>query len=144
MVTISTFQRGLTKGLKTTWVLTKVVVPVYLMMALLGQTPILTWLATVAQPVMSLLGLPGEAATALVIGNGLNLYASIGAISSLQLNTQETTVIALVLLISHSLPVETAVSKQTGINVTSLVLIRIFGGLVSGMLLNWAWQGWWS
>lgn len=144
MVSLNTLQRGLSKGLNTTWVLAKVVIPVYLIMALLGQTPILGWLAKLAQPLMSLLGLPGEAATALVIGNGLNIYAALGAIGSLQLDSKEITIIALVLLISHSLPVETAVSKKTGINVTSLVLIRIFGGLLSGMFLNWAWQGWWS
>lgn len=144
MVSLNTLQRGITKGLTTTWVLTKVVVPVYVFMAILGQTSLLSWLAKLAQPLMSLLGLPGEAATALVLGNGLNIYAALGAIDSLHLNSKEVTIIALVLLISHSLPVETAVSKQTGINVTSLVLIRIFGGLLSGMFLNWAWQGWWS
>ncbi|MDA8211071.1 MAG: nucleoside recognition protein [Clostridia bacterium] len=142
MFQLSTLNRGLTKGLTTTWVLTKVMAPVYLAVTVLGQTPVMDWMARMAQPVMGLLGLPGEAATALVIGKVLNLYAAIGAMGALTLNTRETTVLALVLLISHNLFVETVVSKKTGIKVTSLVMVRIFGGFLAGMLLNWGWQRW--
>ncbi|MDA8234846.1 MAG: nucleoside recognition protein [Clostridia bacterium] len=139
---LATTKRGLVKGFTTTWLLTKVMAPVYLAVVLLGQTPVMDWLARLAQPVMGLLGLPGETATALVVGNLLNLYAAIGAMGALTLDTREITVLAMVLLISHNLLVETAVSKQTGINVTSLVLVRVVGGLLAGLLLNWGWQLW--
>lgn len=142
MIGSSTVNNGLKKGFATTWELTKVMAPVYLGVTVLGQTPLMDWLARLANPFMALLGLPGEAATALVIGNVLNLYAAIGAMGALTLNTREVTVMALVLLISHNLFVETAVSKKTGINVTSLVLVRILGGFISGAALNWAWKGW--
>lgn len=142
MIQLATFKRGLNKGLTTTWELTKMMAPVYLAVTLLSQTPAMSWLARITQPAMALLGLPGEAATALVLGNVLNLYAAVGAMGALTLNTRETTVLALILLISHNIFVETAVSKKTGIKVTSLVLVRIFGGFLAGMLLNWGWQLW--
>ncbi|MHB8984227.1 MAG: nucleoside recognition domain-containing protein [Carboxydocellales bacterium] len=142
MIQLATVKRGLNKGITTLWVLTKVMVPVYLAVTILGQTPVMEWLAWIAKPIMGLLGLPGETATALVLGKVLNLYAAIGAMGALHLNARETTVLALVLLISHNLLVETAVSKKTGIKVTSLVLVRIVGGFLSGMLLNWGWQKW--
>lgn len=142
MIKLATIKKGLTKGIKTTWDLTKIMAPVYLAVTILGQTPVMAWLARLTQPLMGLLGLPGEAATALVLGNVLNLYAAIGAMGALNLNTREVTVLALVLLISHNIFVETAVSKKTGIKVKSLVVIRIFGGFLSGMLLNWGWQYW--
>lgn len=139
---VATVNRGLKKGFATSWELAKVMAPVYLGVSILGQTPVMNWLAVAAKPLMGLMGLPGEAATALIIGNVLNLYAAIGAIVALNLNSREVTVIALVLLISHNIFVETSVSKRTGIKVTSLVLIRIFGGLLAGIILNWVWKGW--
>lgn len=142
MIRGSTVYNGLRKGLSTTWELAKAMVPVYLVVTLLGLTPIMDWLAWLARPVMDLMGLPGEGAAALVIGNVINQYAAIGAMAALTLNTREVTVMALVLLISHNLLVETAVSKKTGINVTSLVLVRIFGGILAGITLNWLWKGW--
>lgn len=140
MLEISTFKRGLEKGFKTTWELTKVMTPVYVGVSILGQTPILRWLSVLAKPIMGLMGLPGEAATALVLGNVLNIYAAIGAIVALHLNTREVTVLALVLLISHNLFVETSVSKKSGLKVAPLVAIRIFGGVLAGIMLNWLWR----
>lgn len=137
-----TVQKGLYNGLHMVWELSKVMAPVYIAVAIFSKTPLMGWLAYIARPVMGLLGLPGEAATALVIGNVLNIYAAIGAMGALDLNTREITVLALVILISHNLFVETAVSKKTGIKVTSLVFVRIIGGFLAGMLLNWGWQRW--
>lgn len=142
MIIRETLSRGLRKGVVTSWELGKVMAPIYLGVTLLGQTPVMGWLAHLAQPAMKLMGLPGEAATALIIGNVLNLYAAIGAIGALHLNSREITVIAIVLLISHNLFVETAVSKQTGVKVKSLVLVRILGGLLSGIFLNMFMKGW--
>jgi len=142
MIGTETVKNGLKKGLSTTWELTMIMAPVYLIVTLLGETPVMGWVARLAQPLMGLLGLPGEAAGALVIGNVINQYAAIGAIAAIPMNTREITVISLVLLISHNILIETAVSKRTGIKVRSLVLIRIFGGLAAGIILNLAWMGW--
>lgn len=140
MVGSGTIKNGLQKGFKTTWQLSKIVLPVYIGVTVLGQTPAMGWLARLAQPVMGLLGLPGQAATVWVLGNVLNVYAAIGAMAALSLNTREITVLALVVLISHNLFVETAVSKKTGIKVTSLVCIRLVGGFLAGIILNTVWR----
>jgi hypothetical protein len=139
MVTIVTIKKGFYKGLQTVWVLVKVIIPIYIIVSILSKTPVLGFLANLTKPIMNLVGLPGEAATAIVIGNLLNIYAAIGAMGALNLNTKEITTIALMILISHSLFVETAIIKKTGIKVTSLVLIRIFGSIIAGMALNWGW-----
>ena len=133
-------KRGVTKGISSLVDLIKIMVPVYVAVSVLGQTPLMGLLDKVFKPIMGLMGLPGEAATALVIGNVLNIYAAIGAMSALHLTTKQVTVLALAILISHNLFVETAVSKKTGINVTSLVFVRIIGGILSAILLNWWWR----
>ncbi len=94
MVTVDTWKRELSKGLGTTWKLAKVIVPVYLVVTFLKYTPVMGWVAGLFAPVMHFFGLPGEASLVLVLGKLLNLYAAIGAISSLELSGREITIIA--------------------------------------------------
>ncbi|WP_027364599.1 nucleoside recognition domain-containing protein [Desulfotruncus alcoholivorax] len=136
MITSGTLKRGLHRGFSTTWTLAKVVVPVYLVVTVLKYTPVLDWLAALFAPVMHLFGLPGEASLVLVLGKLINLYAAIGAISSLGLSHREITIIAAMLLLSHSLPIESAVSGRTGVNSVLITVFRIAMAVLSGILLN--------
>ncbi len=142
MLSRMTIKNGLIKGLATTWELAQVMVPVYLIVTLLGETPVMGWISRAAQPLMGLMGLPGEAAGVMVIGNLINQYAALGAMAAIPMNTRQITVLSLVLLICHNILVETAVSKKTGIRVRSLVLVRVLGGLAAGIILNLMWPGW--
>jgi spore maturation protein SpmB len=136
LVTIETFNRGFKKGFVTTWELTKVVVPIYIFVTFLSYTGILNKLAIVCEPVMHLLGLPGEASLAIVMGYVLNIYAAIGVMGTLTLTAKEVTIIAVMLLLCHSLFIETAVAKRTGMNGKAMVTIRLVLSIASGILLN--------
>ena len=131
-----TLYRGLLSGLKTTWTLMKIMVPVYFFVTFLKHTPLLGWISSLFAPVMGIVGLPGEAAIALVLGNMVNLFAAVGAISSLSLTAKEATIIAVMLSFSHSLFMETAVAKKTGLSVAIVLFIRLSLAIVSGIILN--------
>jgi len=131
-----TVLNGIKSGLKTTWLLTKIIVPVYFFITFLKHTPVLGWISSIFSPVMKLVGLPGEAAIALVLGNTVNLFAAIGAIASLTLTSKEATIIAVMLSFSHSLFMETAVVKKTGISVSIVLGIRFGLAIISGIVLN--------
>jgi len=130
VITKGTFQQGLKNGLLTTWELALIMVPIYLLMTILSHTPVLRWIGRICSPLMALMGLPGEAAMGVVLGNLLNLYAAIGAVTPLSLNKSQMTVFALFLLLSHSLVVETAVCKKTGITAWPFVFFRLGVGLI--------------
>jgi hypothetical protein len=136
MITLSTFTRGLTNGLRVTWELSKAVVPIYIVVTILKHTPVLPWVSQHMMPVMHFLGLPGEASLPLVLGFILNQYAAIGAMGPLNLSVKQITVIAAILLTAHCLPVEAAISKKTGARVTSLVITRIVVAFGFGWLMN--------
>lgn len=136
MITRATFIRGIKSGLSITWELAKVVVPVYFIITFLEYTPVFAWIADVMVPVMTLVGLPGETSLPLVIGYSLNIYAAIGAILPLGLNVREITILSAMLLISHALPMETAIAKKSGAKTFSLVLIRIVMSFLIGILFN--------
>ncbi|MBN2333382.1 MAG: nucleoside recognition protein [Deltaproteobacteria bacterium] len=131
--------RGLVNGLRTTWDLAIIIVPVYLLVFLLQQTAILSRIGTACRPLMAMMGLPGEAAMGVVLGNLLNLYAAIGAVSPLALETSQITVFALLLLISHSLVVETAVSRKVGIVAWPYVVLRLGVGFIVAVILHRCW-----
>ncbi|MCL6609995.1 MAG: nucleoside recognition protein [Peptococcaceae bacterium] len=136
MLTADTFRRGLGKGISVTWELSKIVVPVYVLVTFLKHTPALKWIAGFCEPAMRLVGLPGEASIAVVLGLFTNLYAAIGAIASLNLSPKEITIIALMLLITHSLPMETAVAQKVGVSGLFMTSVRFALSVLSGMLLN--------
>ncbi len=136
MLTFATLTRGLKKGLSITWELSKVIVPVYFIITIFQYTPVMDWIAEVMEPIMYMVGLPGEASLPLVLGMFLNIYAAIGAILPLGMGTREITIIAAMLLMAHSLPMEAAVSKKSGAKVASLVLVRVIMAFLVGAGFN--------
>lgn len=133
---MDTIRRGLINGFKTVWILSKVLIPVYLVVTLIGMTPLLDWISVIFKPIMFLFGLPGEAAIVLVLGNTLNLYAALGAIASLTLTVKQITILAVMLAFSHSLIVETAIFKKLKVSGLKIVSLRLSLCIFSGLLLN--------
>ncbi|MFZ5644283.1 MAG: nucleoside recognition domain-containing protein [Bacillota bacterium] len=129
-------KRGFKKGISVTYDLAKIVIPVYILVTFLKYTPLLEAIAKIFQPVMKIVGLPGEASIAIVLGYFTNLYAAIGAIVSLNLSAKEITIIAMMLLIAHAMPMETAVSKRVGVSGIAMVVLRTSLSLLAGVILN--------
>jgi spore maturation protein SpmB len=128
--------RGSRKGLDLTWELAKIIIPVYILITFLKHTPVMPWLSRLLEPLLGLMGLPGEAALALVFGMGVSFYAGLGVIASLDLTAKQMTVIGSVLLIAHSLPVETAITKKTGIPAFPILVMRVVVAFLCGIGLN--------
>ncbi|SET59619.1 Nucleoside recognition [Natronincola peptidivorans] len=133
---INSIKTGVLKGLETTWMLAKVIIPVYFVVTFLQYTPVIDWIAYLFTPLMTVFNLPGEAAIVLVIGNLLSLYAAIGAMKAIALTNLEITIIAVMLSFSHALLVETAVTKRLGVSVIKVVLIRVGLALVAGLIVG--------
>lgn len=133
---IDTLKKGIKSGLNTTFILAKIMVPVYFFVTILKHTPLINYISQLFTPLMQIVGLPGEAAIVLVLGNLINLYAAVGAVASLSLTPKEITIIAVMLSFSHSLFMETAVAKKTGISVLVVLIIRFSLAILSGIILN--------
>lgn len=137
----NTFGRGLQQGLSVTWMLSKIMFPVTIIVTILQHTPILPWFIKLIAPVMKLIGLPGEAAMPLVLGNFLNLYAAIGAIVSFDFTVKEVFIMAIMLSFSHNLIVESAVAARVGVSWWIIITVRVGLALVSAFLINIFWNG---
>ncbi len=110
--------------------------PVYTGITILRYTPALRAFADFTAPLMRHFGLPGEAALALILGNVINLYAGIGAITALHLPGAQLTVLSVMLLLSHSQILETAIFFQMKAKWWLLWQVRLAVSLLAGVGLG--------
>lgn len=136
MVTTTTWKNGLTNGVKTSLMLLKVILPVFVVIKVLGKTPVLVWMSQFCDPLMDLLGLPGEAALAVISGMLINIYAAIGILIALDLTPWQVTIIAVMLGCAHELVVENAIIKKTGIRAWPITGLRLVAAFGTGVTLN--------
>ncbi|AZB44977.1 hypothetical protein CEF21_20330 [Bacillus sp. FJAT-42376] len=133
--------KGWKAGLSTTWTLGKVIFPVTLLVGILRHTPVLDWIIHAITPLMGLIGLRGEAAIPLVLGNFLNLYAGIAGILTLDLSVKEVFILAVMLSFSHNLIIESTVAAKVGVKLWLILIVRIGLALVSAAVINAVWHG---
>lgn len=133
--------RGWQQGLKTVWTLGKVIFPITLIVTFLQYTPVLPWLIDKVSPFMKLIGLSGETAIPLVLGNTLNLYAGIAAIISFDFSVKEVFIMAIMLSFSHNLFIESAVASRVGVSWWLISGIRVSLALIAAVLINLLWSG---
>lgn len=127
---------GLRGGFQTSIKLCKYVVPLYVLVDLLKQTPVIETLGGWFAPLMSLFGLPGEAAFAFVAAFLLNLYAGIAVMAPLHLSPWQVTQCGLMMGIAHNLILEGGVLRGTGAGGVLLTLCRLLIAVLAGLLLT--------
>lgn len=136
MITLDTFKRGIKKSISTIFELAKIMIPVYIAVQILSFSGLLEVISHFFEPLMSFLGLPGEASLALVMGCAVNIYASLGIMASITLTVKQATTLAIMISIAHNLIGETAVIKKLGINAYSIVILRIVVSFVCGFIYH--------
>ncbi|MEJ8778503.1 nucleoside recognition domain-containing protein [Pseudogracilibacillus sp. ICA-222130] len=133
--------RGIREGASVFLVLAKIIFPVTVIITILQYTPVLPFLIELITPFMHVLGLSGEAAMPLVLGNALGLYAGIGAIISFEFTVKEVFIMAMMLSFSHNIFVESAVASRVGVSWWLVSLIRIVLAIFSALIINLVWDG---
>ena len=129
-------KKGLKKSLQLLWMLTKIILPVSCLVAVLDYYGIINSIAGFFAPAMSLFGLPGEATIALLLSFFVSFYAALGVITTLTLDAQQITILAVMIGICHELPVETVVCSYTGLRIPVSAALRLFTALAAGLLLH--------
>ncbi len=133
---LALLRSGTQKGLQTTLLLLKIIIPVTVILVALEKLELLVPVANWFAPALRPFGLPGEAALALLLGFFVNIYAAIGAITVLNLSAKEITILAVMILTSHSLPMEGPVLKATGLSPILSTTVRIVAAFLFALLVN--------
>lgn len=130
------FRHSLQTAFRSSWIILKLVVPIYILADVLFYYDILHYITFLFSPVVSLLGLPSEAALAIVSGLFLNLYAAIAFAAPIGLTPHQWTILAVFLGIAHALLVETEIMKKLGISRFYSIALRLSVGLLVGYIVS--------
>lgn len=134
------FMQSLRSAFLPTWKsaswLLKLMIPISLAVTLLQHWGVLAWIAGYLNPLFSMLGLPGESAVLFISGAAAGTYAGVAAMMSVHLTLRQATIVGIMILICHALPMECTVNHKTGSNFLRMGLIRILMAFVAAMCLN--------
>lgn len=121
-------------------VLIRLMVPALIIVKALDMAGGTHLLAGVLAPVMHLVGLPPEIGIVWAAALLTSIYTSLAVFADMSLHVPlsvaQVSVLGTMILVAHSLPVEGAVAKATGVPWAATLLIRLGGALVLGALLN--------
>ncbi|HPB89684.1 MAG TPA: nucleoside recognition protein, partial [Bacteroidales bacterium] len=117
------------------WIL-KITVGISFAMMLLKYFNILPYVSDAVGPVFRYFGLPGSAALAYLSGYFINVYSAMAVMSTLALDARELTILSTMVLCSHSMILETAVLKKTGVSGVRMIIVRTLSAIFLGWFLN--------
>ena len=118
----------------------RIMVPVVIAVKILTELGLVKYIALAFAPLMNLVGLPGEMglvwATAVITNmyGGIVIFASIAP--GLHMSTAQLTVIGCMILVAHSMPVETTIARKTGVRIRFMIPFRLLCALLLGFILH--------
>ena len=128
--------RAMPRSLSICLWLFKVMLPISLAVRVLQYVGIIDWLAGYLSPIFSYIGLSGDSAIVFLTSIFLPLYPTIAVMTTLTLTLREATILAVMCLVSHNLPVECSVAHKTGSPFGRIVAFRIGMSFVAAIVLN--------
>ena len=125
---------------KIFWVLFKVILPVVIIIRFLELMGAIPYLAKFLEPLTSFIGIDGSLGLVWMAAILVNIYAGMAAFASLQAifdySVAETTILGLIILIAHSLPIEVAIARQSRVSGIFNLLFRFINAVIAGKILS--------
>ena len=121
--------------------LLKVMVPAIIIVKMLDMLGGTQWLAGMLAPFMQFVGLPEQLglvwATAILTNIFTAMVVFVDVTTALELSVAQVSVIGILMLLSHSVPIEGAVAKMVGVSWRLTISLKLGGGLLLAALVNW-------
>ena len=133
-------KEGTIAGLKKGWSgfiwMMKIIAPISLFTAILDWSGLLVHLDFILKPLMGLLHLPATAALPLVIAMLSGVYGGIAAMVVLPFSVPQMTLMAVFILMCHSLIQEGIIQGQSGIHPLKATLVRLVAAVLTVLLMT--------
>ena len=123
------------------WMLYKIIIPMLILVKILVELDMIKYVAVPLAPLMSAVGLPPDMglvwATALLSGvwSAFLIYFTLLPITGL-LTVAQVTVLAVLILIAHALPVEARIAQRSGLSFWGQAILRTIGAFACAMLFH--------
>ncbi len=122
------------------WALFKIMIPIILVVKVLEELGAIELLTLMVAPVMALVGLPQEIGLVLATTMLTNIYGGMiiffSMAAEMPLSVAQVTVMGVMMLMAHSLPIEIRVSQKAGVRPLYLLSVRILGAFLLGWILS--------
>ena len=113
----------------------KIIIPISFLTSLLSYSGWMDRIDFFLQPVMSLLNLPSMAALPILVGMLTGIYGGIASMVMLPLTTEQMTLIAVFILISHNLVQEGIIQAKSGIHPLKATLFRLIASVIAVVIV---------
>jgi len=124
----------------TYFFLLKIMIPISIIIKILEEFGAIEIIGNHLGPVMGIVGLPGEFGLVLATAMIANIYGALVVFFTLSLqytyNVAQVTILACMMLIAHTLPVEARIAQKAGVRLWYTLTLRILGAFVFGIILN--------
>ena len=125
---------------KTSLTLFKIIIPVSIIVKILSELGLVELIGAYLSPVMSVVGLPGDFGIVWATAMITNLYGGLIAFFNLSLintyTSAEVTILATMMLIAHTLPVEVRIAQKAGVKAWFTILLRVGCAFLAGIILS--------
>ncbi|MBR4130301.1 MAG: nucleoside recognition protein [Bacteroidaceae bacterium] len=111
-------------------------IPISFAVCLAQYYGIIAWCAQWLNPLFCHIGLPGASSIAFLTGATSTTYAALAVMMTMELTLRQATIIAIMVLICHALPLECTVNKKVGSKPFRMAFLRICGALLAAVYLN--------
>ena len=122
---------GIRRGWDGFFWLIKILIPISLFTSLLAYTGWLNRLDFILEPVMGAIGLPPMAALPIIMGLLSGIYAALAAMATLPFTTDQMTLMAVFLLISHNLIQESVIQSKSGMPLFKATCLRLMASILT-------------
>lgn len=130
----------LIESVRVSYVLFRIMVPVIIVVKILSELGAVKYIAAGLSPLMDIVGLPGAMGIVWATTLLTNLYGGIVVLAALfgenPLTAAQATILASMMLIAHSLPIELRIAQAAGARLPVMGLIRFGAAVLYGWLLK--------
>jgi hypothetical protein len=131
------------------WIeLLKIMIPIIIGVKIISELDLLHYFASVLEPLMLLMGLPGIMGLVWATAMLNNIYSAMIVFVSLpesfELTVAQVTVLSTAILMAHALPIELRIAQKAGTRLIFQGIFRMASALILGIFLNlfYEWGGW--
>jgi len=118
----------------------KIMIPIIIAVKILQVFDLIRYLAIPLKPVMSLVGLPAEMglvwATTIMDAHYSAIAVFLTIIDQTPMTTAQITILATMMMIAHSLPVELRIAQKAGLRLPFQAVLRLGAALLAGVILK--------
>jgi len=135
MVTKQTVVKGSKNAVRVILNLMKYIIPAIFVLKLLEHSGWLVRIAGFFAPYMAYMGLPGEGALVIMMGQ-VSIYSAIAAMMTLDMTLKQLTIMSTFVSICHAFAIETVVISKSGGNGLLIMGLRFVGAVLACLIMN--------